>query len=407
VNERLKQLCETLEETGWGALLYDADWTLVWVSNEAKVLLDETDDERLGIGRHSLEVLQRDPWQRSITEASQKALLELTLPYMAHDHPDGASGLRGLADEQGVAEQLAGLEPEAPPPVWTSTIDFVQGDLPPTTIISIGVRHEVGGELIGTSFIYGPHLPASVLSFVARGDEGMFHRIAGLIDPAQRPSAVLFADLRSSSELSRRLPSAGYFAVMREVQTAIDDEVIAHCGIVGKHVGDGATAFFLSEHLGSDSAAARAAVDTACKLPSVARAAAERVAGDGVPVDGDEVRLGVGTHWGAALYMGQIITGGRLEITALGDAVNEAARIEQSSQDGEILASKDLIERLGNEDAEDLGVDRDRLRYLPLAEMPGSDEKAERDAGSLAVTDLREALPNLRDDAPSGSATDS
>ncbi len=56
--------------------------------------------------------------------------------------------------------------------------------------------------------------------------------------------------------------------------------------------------------------------------------------------------MNVGAHWGPALYMGQIVTGGRLEVTALGDEVNEAARVQQSARDGEILATKSLVEQL-------------------------------------------------------------
>lgn len=43
---------------------------------------------------------------------------------------------------------------------------------------------------------------------------------------------------------------------------------------------------------------------------------------------------------------GQGATGGRLEVTALGDQMNECARIEAAAKDVAILTSKDLIERL-------------------------------------------------------------
>ena len=58
------------------------------------------------------------------------------------------------------------------------------------------------------------------------------------------------------------------------------------------------------------------------------------------------VSLRFGLHWGATLYMGRILTAGRSEVTALGDEVNEAARIEASATGGRTLASKSLIERL-------------------------------------------------------------
>jgi class 3 adenylate cyclase len=42
----------------------------------------------------------------------------------------------------------------------------------------------------------------------------------------------------------------------------------------------------------------------------------------------EDLVMHFGLHWGATLYVGQIATSGRTEVTALGDEVNEAARIE-------------------------------------------------------------------------------
>jgi hypothetical protein len=47
-----------------------------------------------------------------------------------------------------------------------------------------------------------------------------------------------------------------------------------------------------------------------------------------------------------------------------------------------------LIENLEDEDAKALGLDPDRVTYRMVAELPGADEKAERDAGTIPVTEL-------------------
>jgi class 3 adenylate cyclase len=91
-----------------------------------------------------------------------------------------------------------------------------------------------------------------------------------------------------------------------------------------------------------------------------------------------------GLHWGANLYVGQIATLGRTEITALGDQVNEAARIEACATGGRVLASKALVERLDDETLAAMGIDPD-VAYSALAEVPGAPEKARRDAPTLAV----------------------
>ena len=46
------------------------------------------------------------------------------------------------------------------------------------------------------------------------------------------------------------------------------------------------------------------------------------------------VKLNIGVHWGATLMVGQVATRGRLEVTALGDQMNECARIEAAAKDG-------------------------------------------------------------------------
>ena len=100
-----------------------------------------------------------------------------------------------------------------------------------------------------------------------------------------------------------------------------------------------------------------------------------------------EICINVGLHWGATLMVGQVSAAGRLEVTALGDEMNEAARIEGVASAGAILGSKPLIERLGPEDAAELGIDPDGLAYRPLSEL-GASEKALRDAGTIAVAEL-------------------
>jgi class 3 adenylate cyclase len=104
----------------------------------------------------------------------------------------------------------------------------------------------------------------------------------------------------------------------------------------------------------------------------------------------DDVVLRFGLHWGSTLYVGNITTGARTEVTALGDEVNEAARIEACATGGRALASKDLIERLDSGDAAALGLDPDRVTYTPLADLATATEKARRDAPAIAVCDVVE-----------------
>ena len=402
---RLAAIAEQLETTGWAASLCDAQWRLVWVSSEMKVLLGASDPEELGIGKHIVECYCSPTWRNAVTEESQHGSFAQHIGWMVRDTPGGKEALaamleRGLQDALDCGDEvspdahetlLAMLETSEatePPLVWTHDFDFLQGDLPPARVNEIAVRAYDGGELLGTVFLFAPALPASVLSLVARGDADMYMRMTRLFRPGRRQAAILFADLQTSGPLARRLPSAAYFRLVCAITTAIDGVVVRHRGIVGKHAGDGVTAFFLADDLGSSSRAARAAIEAARDVAVAARDAAKQVAEDTGLIDPAECFVNVGVHWAGALYMGQLVTGGRLEVTALGDRVNEAARIQQSASDGQILASKSLVEHLSEDDAAAAGIDVDGVVYVPVADLPGAGPKAIRDAGGIPVTTL-------------------
>jgi class 3 adenylate cyclase len=199
----------------------------------------------------------------------------------------------------------------------------------------------------------------------------------------RRPAAILFADLEGSSSLSRRLSTASYFALGRRLVRAADKCVVEAGGLVGRHVGDGVVAFFLSETAGSDSAAARGCISAARTLRTALAGVAARS-----ELEPEDVVLRFGLHWGSNLYVGNIPTAGRSEVTALGDEVNETARLEACVSGGRALASKDLIERLEPDDAAHLGLDPDRITYTPLADLAGATEKARRDAPTIPVCEV-------------------
>jgi class 3 adenylate cyclase len=204
-----------------------------------------------------------------------------------------------------------------------------------------------------------------------------------IAQPDRRPAAILMADLEASSPLARHLSTAQYFAFNRRLVRTADSCVIDAGGIVGRHAGDGVVALFLADTAGSESAAARACITAARAV----RDALPRVVARSDLLD-VKVSLTFGLHWGATLYVGRIMTGGRSEVTALGDEMNEAARIEASATEGRTLASKSLIERLDRADADALAIDAERIHYTPIAELTSATEKARRDAPSIAVCEI-------------------
>jgi hypothetical protein len=263
MDPRLRAIADSLENTRWGAELWDSEWRLAWVSEETRAVLGDPGDEALGIGRHVLEVRFNEPWVSTVDENTRHELLEAQLGYIAHDTPGGVDRVTELL-EQTIGFSVP-FEAVPPPTMWARRIRLTLAGQPAFPVQFLAVRLTGDdGAFLGTCYVYGSTLPARLIAFVTRGNEDMFRRMAALVEPGRRSAAVLFADLQASGTLSRKLPSAAYFELIRSLTTEMDRAVIANDGIVGKHAGDGVTAFFLPEDLGSHSAAAAAAIRVAC-----------------------------------------------------------------------------------------------------------------------------------------------
>jgi class 3 adenylate cyclase len=395
LDPRLTAVAESLEATRWGAEIWDAEWRLAWVSEETKRFLGEDDPGLLGYGRNIIDVRWSEPWFSSVDDRSRTELVQSELPYIAFDTPGGAERLRTMV-ESATGRPMAPFQAARPPAMWARRIRLTLPGQPPFPVQFVATRLTADdGSFMGTAFVYGSTLPARLIALVTRGNEEMFERMAALVEPGRRSAAVLFADLQASGPLSRRLPSAAYFELVRDLTTEMDQAVIRNHGIVGKHAGDGVTAFFLVDDFGTPSECAAAAIEAAHDVRRSACRVADDLAQRTGLFDSADCAINVGLHWGGTLFMGQVVTGGRLEVTALGDEVNEGARIQQSARDGALLASKALVERLSPEDGRRIGIDPEEVVYTTVADLPGADAKALRDAGTLPVTELyaSERLP--------------
>lgn len=314
---RLAEIAEEFDRVRLAAELFDPTWRLVWISDEMKTLIGEQDEIKIGYGTHVLEARTNELWSQTATEEAQLEWGRANLPYVLWETPAGITEGIPLPDDPRMME---GVEPRPAPPAWSYELIYQRPGLPLMRIKCLAIRINASdGTRIGTANVYAPGLPAALVDLVSRGDERMFERMSRLIEPGRRQAAILFADLQSSGALSRRLPSAGYFRLIRALTTAIDDVVGEFGGIVGKHAGDGVTAFFLAEDLGSPARAARSAIEAARGIATAAALAAREAGEDGSPLEPSDVVMNIGLHWGGALYMGQVVTGGRLEVTALGD----------------------------------------------------------------------------------------
>ena len=383
----LREIAGVIEAAGMMAEILDASFRTVFFSTEyARALCVSPEEAQSMIGKSVIERTLGAEYRGivRVTRESGMAWWEHNAPIMRRYLEPGAPGFDEVF---GISAELAvNVEPvEAAPRAWHDRVSF-----PPDLRFRqtmLGDQHQIqlrisddSGKFIGILFINRSTVPESLMNRLGRGDARLFDRMERVSEPARRSAGILFADLEASGVLSRRLSSRGYFDLIRDLTDLIDTSVIARDGIVGKHAGDGGSALFLAADFdGSESAAARSTIDAARAI----RQGADQIGPDDIPV-----KLNIGVHWGATLMVGQVATSGRLEVTALGDQMNEGARIEAAARDGAILASKDLIERLDASDAQATGLDPDAIAYTPLGELDGANEKAIRDAATISVTPI-------------------
>nr|MDQ3877350.1 adenylate/guanylate cyclase domain-containing protein [Actinomycetota bacterium] len=344
---RLSLMADELNTLKWSALLLDRDFNLVCVTDELQEFLGVHDEGALGYGQHILTAFLRNEWRRTISMDSQVAIFTQMMPMFLDQIPGGTETLAKSLPEP-FNQLVMSLEPRPLLPALRGRFDYLDPEGLPYPVDYLGFPVcEPEGEMYGFLIIMYIALRPTLVSLLARGDAEMYNRMADLVSPGRHQAAILFADLESSGSLSRRLPSAAYFSLMRDFNTEIDAIVAENLGIIGKHSGDGATAFFLVDHLKQPSSAARAAITAARSLQ---RCTAKLLSG--IPESSvDDFNLNIGLHWGGALYMGQLVPGGRLDVSALGDEVNECARVQETAFRGEILATKSLIEQLNDDDA--------------------------------------------------------
>lgn len=139
------------------------------------------------------------------------------------------------------------------------------------------------------------------------------------VSGAEVEVSFLFADVRRSSDLARRVGTMEFTRLMQRFYTTATTVLQARDAIIDKFVGDEVVAFFLPMLTGPAHAAA--AVHAAEELL--------RATGHAEP-DGPWLPLGAGVHTGTA-FVGMVSSGSSSEFTAFGDVINVAAHVAAGS----------------------------------------------------------------------------
>src|SRR6516165_6404738 len=159
---------------------------------------------------------------------------------------------------------------------------------------------------------------------------------------SEREIAILFADIRGFTSLAEgRLPYDVVF-VLNRYFAAMGRAVEAAGGRVDKFIGDGVMALFGIDSDPRD--ASRAALDAARLMSGRLDDLNRSLHGE---LD-QPLRIGIGIHIGPTI-VGEMGYGSAVAMTAIGDAVNTASRLEELTKEYEceLVVSEETVRRAG------------------------------------------------------------
>ncbi|HEY4244545.1 MAG TPA: adenylate/guanylate cyclase domain-containing protein [Kofleriaceae bacterium] len=165
----------------------------------------------------------------------------------------------------------------------------------------------------------------------------------------RREVTVMFADVVGFTPLAERQPAETVVTMLNELFTILTEIVFRHGGTVDKFIGDCVMAIWGAPDDQPDHAsrALAAARDMQAWLDAGNESWSARF--------GFTVELAIGVNTGEAV-VGNFGSETRMEYTAIGDAVNVAARLESIARPNQILASKATASRAPHVKTRSLGV---------------------------------------------------
>ena len=158
----------------------------------------------------------------------------------------------------------------------------------------------------------------------------------------EREISILFADLRSFTQFSeKKLPYDVVF-VLNRYFAHMGEAVEAAGGHLDKFIGDGVMALFgaSSDPKEGSRAALVAAKNMSRKLADLNNQLSEEL--------DEPLRIGIGIHTGPAI-IGEMGYGTAFGLTAIGDSVNTASRLEAMTKEhgAQLIFSEDVAEKAG------------------------------------------------------------
>ena len=181
---------------------------------------------------------------------------------------------------------------------------------------------------------FGRYVSPEVAQTLLESPEGL--RLGG----EKREVTVLMSDLRGYTRFVEEGDPAVVVEVLNQYLGGMTDIIVEHGGTINEFVGDGIVAFFGAPLRADDHAERAAACALAMQVTLVelngALAARNR----------PRLEMGIGLNTGDAI-VGNVGSEKRAKYTAVGTAINLAARVEGCTVGGQVLLSPFTYERLG------------------------------------------------------------
>ncbi|HYN70538.1 MAG TPA: adenylate/guanylate cyclase domain-containing protein, partial [Candidatus Eisenbacteria bacterium] len=172
---------------------------------------------------------------------------------------------------------------------------------------------------------------------------------AAKLSGERKPVTALFADVVGSTTLAESMDAEDWTTVINEAFDLMSKAVFRYEGTIAQLQGDAMLAFFGAPiaHEDDPERAILAALDMVAATDEFARQLKQ--------TQGIDFRIRAGINTGPVI-VGNVGSDLRYEYTALGDAVNVAARMETAAQPGTVLITANTLRLAGQVfDVEDLG----------------------------------------------------
>jgi len=157
----------------------------------------------------------------------------------------------------------------------------------------------------------------------------------GQVEAERRMVTILFSDVKGSTAMAENLDPEDVMEIMNGAFDVLIEPVYRYEGTLARLMGDAILAFFGAPiaHEDDPERACRAALEI---IEGAGRYAAKLE--DERGIQGFNVRVGINT---GLVVVGEVGSDLRVEYTAMGDAINLAARMEQNAPSGGILITHD------------------------------------------------------------------